>query len=88
MIISDIDYLEPITETSATHLIGSSGALAIADSFAFTYGTSTLTNTVFKNKAVSRPNGSAASSYVNLTASSPNGVAIASASASAGISSK
>jgi hypothetical protein len=90
MLISDIDYLEPVSETSAMHLIGSSGfnALAIADFFALASSYSTVTNADVKNKAVSLPYGAFASSFIKLTSIAPgsNGVTSASATTSASIS--
>jgi hypothetical protein len=92
MIISDIDYLESVLETSTTHLIGGLGssALAIADFFALASGPLTSTNADVKTKAVTLPiaNSSFASSSIQVTSSSPtiNGVASASATATASIS--
>jgi len=90
MLISDIDYLETVSETSATHLIGGSdlNALAIADFFALAFSPSTVTNADVKTKAIRLPNSSFASSTIQLKSIAPtsNGLTIGFANATASIS--
>jgi hypothetical protein len=94
IIISDIDYLEPVAETSAMRLNGGFNAkggfnaLAIANFFAFASSPSTATDAVVETKTFSSPKSSYATSSINLIAAAPgpNGLTSASATTSASIS--
>lgn len=87
MIISDIDYLEHLSETSAIHLSGGGSASAISGFWALALGPSTYTAAVANNQAVTRPGSSSASSSVQVIAVSSGGSAFASAFSSASSSS-
>lgn len=66
MRISDLDYLEPLSETSAIHLKGGTAG-ASSKFLAFASGNSTNTSTFVKNRAISEGRGSFASSSVRVT---------------------
>lgn len=87
MIISDLDYLGSIPETSAIYLNGGD-AIAISGFVASAYGSSTSTGTVLNNLVISRPSGSVASSSIKVTAiaSGLNVFATASASSTSVVS--
>lgn len=87
MIVSDLDYLDVVTDTVCLHLTGSSSALAISSFWADTFGPSTHTATVINNQVIVRPNSSFASSSVRAMALSFEGSAFASASSTAAASS-
>lgn len=82
MIISDIDYLESIAEADAMHLSGGY-ATALSQFSAFSFGNSTSTSTVIKNKAVNGYRGiSFASSNVSSTSAASGDNTITGSSAS------
>jgi hypothetical protein len=82
MIISDIDYLEQVSETSTLHLSGGK-AIAISSFWALAFGPSTYTSAVVNNQVVVSPNTSFASSSVQVTAASSGSSVSAIASSSA-----
>ena len=82
MIISDLDYLESMSETHAMQLNGG-GARAIANFFGQTLGNSTNTNAIVKNLAISNPgDNSVAISFVKQTSIASGGNTFASSSTS------
>ena len=82
MIISDLDYLEFMSETHAMQLNGG-GAIAIANFFGQTVGNSTKTNAIVKNLAISNPgHNSVAISFVEETSIASGGNTFASSSTS------
>ena len=72
MIISDLDYLDSILETDAVHLNGGN-AVANSGAWAIASGSSTATNIVFQNLAISNRSGSLAASSVRSSAKSTGG---------------
>lgn len=89
MIISDIDYLDSISETSAMYVNGGGSALAISGFSAQAYGDSTSVITYIRNRAVSQPRKSSASSsaFVGATASGDDTLVTVSASSASFVSS-
>ncbi|MGM3305983.1 hypothetical protein ACSQ6I_08380 [Anabaena sp. WFMT] len=81
MIISDLDYLDFIPETSTIGLNGG-GAIAISRFSAAAFGSSTYTGTVINNLASYQPNGSVASSSIRVISIASGGNTSSSASAS------
>ncbi|MEG4323246.1 MULTISPECIES: hypothetical protein [unclassified Microcoleus] len=81
MIISDLDYLDSMPETSAMYLNGS-GAVAISGFLATASGMSAYTGTVLNNLVINRPSGSFAISSANVISIASGGTVFASASAS------
>jgi hypothetical protein len=81
MIISDLDYLEPIPKITAIDLNGS-GALTISGFSAVAFGSSTYTGGVFNNLAISRLCGALALSSVTVISIASGTNTFASASAS------
>ncbi|BDA66773.1 hypothetical protein RIVM261_055630 [Rivularia sp. IAM M-261] len=84
MIISDIDYLDSISETCSMHVNGGS-ALAISGFSTQAYGSSTSVVTFLKNLAVSNPRYSKARSSVMAAATASGGdtsIAVSASSAS------
>jgi hypothetical protein len=79
-IISDIDYLDSLPETSAMYLNGSA-AIAFSTFSAIASGSATYTYAALKNLALSIPAISVASSEVQVTAIASGGNIFASASA-------
>lgn len=79
MIISDLDYLDSILETSAMHLNGS-GARAFSKFSAEAYGKSTNISAFVKNLAISKPNTSISMSSVAVSVIALDGEAFVSAS--------
>lgn len=87
MIISDIDYLDSISETSAMHVNGGGSALAISEFLAQAYGDSTSVISYIRNRAVSQPRKSSASSSALVAASGGDALVIVSASSASFVSS-
>ena len=82
MRISDLDYLESLSETHAMQLNGG-GASAISQFLAQTFGNSTNTNAIVRNLAISAPDdNSIAISFVKETSIASGGNTFASASTS------
>ncbi len=81
MIISDIDYLHSITETDVIHLNGGD-AVTISKAWTIAYGSSTASNIVIKNQAISKPRYSFSASSVSATSKSSDGTTISYASSS------
>jgi len=83
MIIADLNYLDQASETTSVNLRGGRrSAVAISSFWAVAFGSSTYTGTTVINQAGVRPNGSFASSSVQVTALSSDGSVAASASSS------
>ncbi|MCM0591392.1 MAG: hypothetical protein HEQ19_20660 [Gloeotrichia echinulata CP02] len=81
MIISDLDYLDFIPETSACHLNGS-GATAMSVFSASAFGSSTYTDTFVNNLATIQPNISFALSYIRVISRASGSNPVSSVSAS------
>lgn len=79
MIISDLDYLD-LETASVTLSGGRRSAVAMSSFWAVAFGSSTYTGTTLSNQSGVYPNGSFASSSVQVTAISSNGSVAASAS--------
>ncbi|MBW4601518.1 MAG: hypothetical protein KME29_18570 [Calothrix sp. FI2-JRJ7] len=81
MIISDIDYLDSISDTSAMHVSGGS-ALAFSGFSAQAYGDSTSVISYIRNRAVSTPRKSSASSSASVGAAASGSDTLVTVSAS------
>ena len=82
MIISDLDYLEFMSETHAMQLNGGA-AIASSEFFALAFGNSTNTSTIAKNLAINDTgDGSVAISFIKVTSIASGGNTFASSSAS------
>lgn len=82
MIISDLDYLDSISEVSTVYITGGKSATAISGFSALAIGDSTYTDTVVKNFSSTKPNGSStASSSVRVISLASGGNAYSSSTA-------